>query len=105
MSQKEDSRKKGPLCTAFHKMRKTSERRSYSVCLWVLSGAAWPGVCQGLGLEVEAQDVCEEKQRLLGGCPEERAKEEQDKPIEIAAIIYHSLSKLLNTPTEHIHPS
>lgn len=71
----------------------------------MLSGAAWHSVCQGSGLEVEAQDVCAGKWRLLGKCPEERAREEWDKPIVIAATIYHSLSELLNTPTEHIHPS
>lgn len=36
---------------------------------------------------------------------EERARGEEDEPIVIAAIIYHSLSDLLNTPNEHIHPS
>lgn len=71
----------------------------------MLSGAAWPGVCQGAGLEVEVQDVCAGKWRLLGKCPEERARKERDKPIVIATTIYHSLSELLNTRTEHIHPS
>lgn len=94
-------------CTAIYQTRKPPERQSCSVCLWCcLSEAAlWCGVCQGLDLEVEARDVYVGKQGLLGDCPEEKARGEQDKPIDIAAIMSHSLSELLNTSAEQPHSS
>lgn len=49
--------------------------------------------------------MCVGKWRLLGECPEEKAREEWDKPTVKAGILCHSLSVLLNTAAEHIHPS
>lgn len=44
------------------------------------------------------------RQGLLGDYPEEKARGEQDKPIDIAAIMSHSLSELLNTSAEILTP-